>query len=187
MIKYKELMEESIKIHKDEETGEVRKITTTFLTSTNIGKIIDLLECEVKIYRDLFNYIEQLNGQKLPIEFYYKCFLFAELFWGGKITEQIVPTMYSFTNDRNMYSTNLNPSVYVILRQRYIDLNLQGNSTYNAIFKYTRGMRISYYSEPLANRLGYHQSDVAGQSIDILLPKDLSTPHSTAVLRFLVS
>ena len=187
MIKYKELMEESVKIHKDEETGEVRKITTTFLTSANIGKIIDLLECEVKIYRDLFNYIEQLNGQKLPIEFYYKCFLFAELFWGGKITEQIVPTMYSFTNDRNMYSTNLNPSVYVILRQRYIDLNLQGNSTYNAIFKYTKGMRISYYSEPLANRLGYHQSDVSGQSIDILLPKDLSAPHSTAVLRFLVS
>ena len=187
MIKYKEMMEESVKIHKDEETGEVKKITTTFLTSANIGKIIDLLECEVKIYRDLFNYIEQLNGQKLTIEFYYKCFLFAELFWGGKITEQIVPTMYSFTNDRNMYSTNLNPSVYVILRQRYIDLNLQGNSTYNAIFKYTKGMRISYYSEPLANRLGYHQSDVSGQSIDILLPKDLSTPHSTAVLRFLIS
>ena len=104
MIKYKEMMEESIKIHKDEETGDVRKITTTFLTSTNIGKIIKLLECEVKIYKDLFNYIEQLNGQKLPIEFYYKCFLFAELFWGGKITEQIVPIMYSFTNDRNMYS-----------------------------------------------------------------------------------
>ena len=187
MIKYKEMMEESIKIHKDEETGDVRKITTTFLTSANIGKIIKLLECEVKIYKDLFNYIEQLNGQKLPIEFYYKCFLFAELFWGGKITEQIVPTMYSFTNDRNMYSTNLNPSVYVILRQRYIDLNLQGNSTYNAIFKYTKGMRISYYSEPLANRLGYHQSDVAGQSIDVLLPKDLSSPHSTAVLRFLIS
>ena len=187
MIKYKEMMEESIKLHKDEETGEVRKITTTFLTTANIGKIINLLECEVKIYNYLFNYIEQLNGQKLPIEFYYKCFLFAELFWGGKITEQIVPTMYSFTNDRNMYSTNLNPSVYVILRQRYIDLNLQGNSTYNAIFKYTKGMRISYYSEPLANRLGYHQSDVSGQSIDILLPKDLGAPHSTAVLRFLIS
>ena len=187
IIKYKEMMEESVKIHKDEETGEVRKITTTFLTSANIGKIIKLLECEVKIYKDLFNYIEQLNGQKLPIEFYYKCFLFAELFWGGKITEQIVPTMYSFTNDRNMYSTNLNPSVYVILRQRYIDHNLQGNSTYNAIFKYTKGMRISYYSEPLANRLGYHQSDVHGQSIDILLPKDLSSSHSTAVLRFLIS
>ena len=187
MIKYKEMMEESVKIHKDEETGEVRKITTTFLTSANIGKIINLLECEVKIYRDLFNFIEQLHGHKLPIEFYYKCFLFAELFWGGKITEQIVPTMYSFTNDRNMYSTNLNPSVYVILRQRYIDLNLQGNSTYNAIFKYTRGMRISYYSEPLANRLGYHQSDVHGQSIDILLPKELSSSHATAVLRYLVS
>ena len=95
--------------------------------------------------------------------------------------------MYSFTNDRNMYTTNLNPSVYVILRQRYIDLNLQGNSTYNAIFKYTKGMRISYYSEPLANRLGYHQNDVSGQSIDILLLKDLGGPHSTAVLRFLIS
>ena len=187
IIKYKELIEESIKIHKDEETGEIRKITTSFLTSSNIGKILKLLENEVEIYKDLFDYIEQLNGQKLPIEFYYKCFLFAELFWGGKITEQIVPTMYSFTNDRNMYSTNLNPSVYFILRQRYADLNLQGNSTYNAIFKYTKGMRIEYYSEPLANRLGFHQSDVVKQNIDVLLPKDLGAPHNTAVLRFLIS
>ena len=187
MIKYKELIEESIKIHKDEETGEIKKITTSFLTTSNIGKILNLLENEVEIYKDLFNYIEQLNGQKLPIEFYYKCFLFAELFWGGKITEQIVPTMYSFTNDRNMYSTNLNPSVYYILRQRYVDLNLQGNSTYNAIFKYTKGMVIEYYSEPLANRLGYHQSDVVKQNIDVLLPKDLGAPHNTAVLRFLIS
>ena len=187
IIKYKELIEESIKIHKDEETGEIKKITTAFLTTSNIGKILKLLENEVEIYKDLFDYIEQLNGQKLPIEFYYKCFLFAELFWGGKITEQIVPTMYSFTNDRNMYSTNLNPSVYFILRQRYIDLNLQGNSTYNAIFKYTKGMRIEYYSEPLANRLGYHQGDVVKQNIDVLLPKDLGAPHNTAVLNFLIS
>ena len=187
IIKYKELIEESIKIHKDEETGEIRKITTSFLTTSNIGKILNLLEIEVEIYKDLFDYIEQLNGQKLPIEFYYKCFLFAELFWGGKITEQIVPTMYSFTNDRNMYSTNLNPSVYFILRQRYVDLNLQGNSTYNAIFKYTKGMCIEYYSEPLANRLGYHQSDVVKQNIEVLLPKDLGAPHNTAVLRFLIS
>ena len=187
IIKYKELMEESIKIHKDEETGEIKKITTSFLTTSNIGKILKLLEIEVEIYKDLFDYIEQLNGQRLPIEFYYKCFLFAELFWGGKITEQIVPTMYSFTNDRNMYSTNLNPSVYFILRQRYVDLNLQGNSTYNAIFKYTKGMCIEYYSEPLANRLGYHQSDVIKQNIDVLLPKDLGAPHNTAVLRFLIS
>jgi len=187
IIKYKELIEESIKIHKDEETGEIKKITTAFLTTSNIGKILTLLENEVEIYKDLFDYIEQLNGQKLPIEFYFKCFLFAELFWGGKITEQIVPTMYSFTNDRNMYSTNLNPSVYLILRQRYVDLNLQGNSTYNAIFKYTKGMCIEYYSEPLANRLGFHQSDVVKQNIDILLPKDLGAPHNTAVLRFLIS
>ena len=187
IIKYKELIEESIKIHKDEETGEIRRITTSFLTTSNIGKILKLLEIEVEIYKDLFDYIEQLNGQRLPIEFYYKCFLFAELFWGGKITEQIVPTMYSFTNDRNMYSTNLNPSVYFILRQRYVDLNLQGNSTYNAIFKYTKGMCIEYYSEPLANRLGFHQSDVVKQNIDVLLPKDLGAPHNTAVLRFLIS
>ena len=187
IIKYKELIEESIKLHKDEDTGEIKKITTSFLTTENIGKILKILENEVEIYKDLFDYIEQLNGQKLPIEFHYKCFLFAELFWGGKITEQIVPTMYSFTNDRNMYSTNLNPSVYFILRQRYIDLNLQGNSTYNAIFKYTKGMCIEYYSEPLANRLGFHQIDVIKQNVEVLLPKDLAAPHNTAVLRFLIS
>ena len=48
-------------------------------------------------------------------------------------------------------------------------------------------MCIEYYSEPLANRLGFHQSDVVKQNIDVLLPKDLGAPHNTAVLRFLIS
>ena len=40
IIKYKELIEETIKMRKDEETGEIRKITTSFLTTSNIGKIL---------------------------------------------------------------------------------------------------------------------------------------------------
>lgn len=57
--------------------------------------------------------------------------------------EKNVKTMQSFTNDRNVDNTYLNPCIYLTLRQKYVDLRMQGNSTYNAIFKYTKS--IEYY------------------------------------------
>ena len=186
-MKKKNLVEESSKIKKNEESQEILFIDFIYLDSKRIEEIIKSLKTETNLNKKIFEEISQLKTSKLPMEFYYKIFIFCETFWEGKIDEKILPTFYSFTNDHNLYSTTINPNIFILLRQRYIDLNNQGLSQYYSIFKYCKGMTINYFSEPLSQMLGYLQSDLIDNNIDILLPNDISKPHNNLVLHYLIT
>jgi hypothetical protein len=186
ILKIKESIEESIKIVKDEDSGEIKSIRSGYLKTKVLGHIIDILDSEAKIFKSLIIHIEELKGRKLPYCIYYKSFLFVDLFMGGKMSEDLIPVMYSFTNDRNLYSTDVNPTVYIILRQRYLEKFAKENSNHTIIFKYTRGMRITYFSDPCASKLGYKQKELKGENIEVLLPKSIAGHHSTCVLRYLI-
>ena len=186
ILRIKENIEESIKITKDEETGEVKAIKSNYLKTKVLGEVIKILKLEKKLFHSLTANIEELKGRKLPYCIYYKSFLFIDLFMGGKMPENLIPVLYSFTNDRNLYNSQINPSVYIILRQRYLERFTRENSNHTLIFKYTKGMRITYFSDPLASKLGYVQKELKGQNIEVLLPKSLTQCHSTCVLRHLI-
>ena len=187
LMKKKNLVEESSKIKKNEESGEILWIDFVFLDTKNIEGIIKDLKDETNLNIKIFEEISELKTSKLPMEFYYKIFTFCETFWEGKIDEKILPTFYSFTNDHNLYSSVINPNIFILIRQRYIDLNNQGLSQYYCIFKYTKGMTISYFSEPLSQTLGYLQSDLIDNNIDILFPNDICKPHNNLVLHYLIT
>ena len=186
ILKIKESIEESIKIIKDEDSGEIKSIKSGYLKTKILGNIIDILKEEAQVFKSLILNIEELKGRKLPYCIYYKSFLFIDLFMGGKMTEDLIPVMYSFTNDRNLYSLEVNPTVYIILRQRYLEKFSKENSNHTIIFKYTKGMRITYFSDPLASKLGYKQKELKGENLEVLLPKPIANCHSTCVLRFLL-
>ena len=186
ILKIKEGIEESIKIVKDEDSGEIKSIKSGYLKTKVLGNIIDILDSEAKIFKSLILHIEELKGRKLPYCIYYKSFLFVDLFMGGKMSEDLIPVMYSFTNDRNLYSTDVNPTVYIILRQRYLEKFAKENSNHTIIFKYTRGMRITYFSDPCASKLGFKQKELKGENIEVLLPKSIASCHSACVLRYLI-
>ena len=193
VIKHKGEFEDTTKIIHNEETNEITHIKIPFLNSANIEKIINRLIKENKSNKEILNELTNLKSTKLPIVFYYKCFLFCEIFWEGKIKDEIVPSLYGFTNDRNLYSNVLNQNLFILLRQRYIDTNshLSNQKTkspiYYSIFKYTKGMIIHYFSESLAQYLGYLQEDIINKDISVLLPEELYNAHSKIVLRHLIS
>ena len=186
ILKIKESIEESIKVVKDEDSGEIKLIKSGFLKTKILGNIIDILKSEATIFKSLIINIEELKGRKLPYCIYYKSFLFIDLFMGGKMYEDLIPVMYSFTNDRNLYSIEVNPTVYIILRQRYLEKFAKENSNHTIIFKYTKGMRLTYFSDPLASKLGYRQKELKGENLEVLLPKSIASCHSTCVLRYLL-
>jgi hypothetical protein len=84
ILKIKECIEESIKIEKDEDSGEIKSIRSGYLKTKVLGNIIDILDSEAKIFKSLIFHIEELKGRKLPYCIYYKSFLFVDLFMGGK-------------------------------------------------------------------------------------------------------
>ena len=186
IAKYKEMFEDSAKIQKNEETGVVSSININFLNSKNIDKIINLLKKETILNEKMKEKIISIKS-KLPIEFYYKCFLFYKTFLEGKLDEKIVSILYSFTNDRNLYSTKINPNIFILLRQRYIESINNDTTVYYTIFNFSKGTIISFYSEALAYKLGYSHNELIGQNIDILLPKQIAKLHDYAVLHYLIA
>ena len=104
----------------------------------------------------------------------------------GKIDEKLIPIFYSFTKDHNIYSTKINPNIFILLRQRYIELNNNDQNLFYCIFKYSKGMTISYFSEPLAQILGYLQSELIDSDINILMPNEISKPHNNLILHYLI-
>ena len=187
IMKKKNLVEESTKVKRNEDTGEIMWIDFIFLDIKNIETIIKNLKVETNLNGKIFDEISELKTTKLPMEFYYKMFIFCETFWEGKIDDKIMPTFYSFTNDHNLFSSTINPNILILLRQRYIDLNNQNLSKYYCIFKFSKGMTISYFSEPLSQYLGYLQSDLIDNNINILLPNDLSKPHNNLLSHYLIT
>ena len=76
IIKKRNIVEESTKFQKVEDTGEILSINFTYLTEDKIEEIIKTLKYESNLYRDLYREINNLKTKKFPIEFYYKVFLF---------------------------------------------------------------------------------------------------------------
>ena len=187
VVKKRNIMEESVKFKKFEDTGEIINIDFTYLNEKQIEEIIKILKLETNLNKDLIKEIEGLKSSKLPMEFYYKIFLFWDSFMEGKINEKLIPTFYSFTRDHNLYSCNINPNIFLLLRQRYIELNKNEVNLYYLIFKYAKGMTISYFSEPLAQLMGYLQSELIDNDIDILMPNELLKPHNNMLMHYLIT
>ena len=187
IIKKRNIVEESVKFKKLEDTGEILSIDFTYLTDDKIEEIIKTLKEETKLNKDLFKEIGDLKTSKFPMEFYYKIFLFWDTFLEGKIDEKLIPIFYSFTKDHNLFSTNINPNIFILLRQRYMELNKNEANLYYCIFRYSKGMTISYFSEPLAQLLGYLQSELINKDIEILMPNEISKPHDNMLLHYLIT
>ena len=186
IIKKRNIIEESVKFKKIEDTGEILSINFTYLTEDKIEEIIKILKSETELNNDLYKEMNNLKTSKFPMEFYYKIFLFWQTFMEGKIEEKLIPIFYSFTKDHNLYSININPNIFIVLRQRYLELNNHAQNLYYCIFKYSRGMIISYFSEPLAQKLGYLQSELINSDIDILMPKEISKSHNNLLKNYLI-
>ena len=187
ILKMKEQFEQGIKFKRDAESGEILSVRNDFLTSSQLTNIIDILTKERHIHHVIINLFMKLEGKKLSLEFYYKCFVFVELFTGGKITEKLVPILYSFTNDRNLYSSNLNPSVFIVLKSRYMENFSKNLSKHTMIFTFSEGLRITYFSEQLSYLLKFKQEELLKQNIAVLFPDALVKPHNNLVLSYLIN
>ena len=80
LVKYKEAMEETIQLEKDE-NNDIKKITSSFLSSKNINKIKNILLGEFMLKKSFLKYLIKIDANKIPFEMIYKCVLFSDLFF----------------------------------------------------------------------------------------------------------
>ena len=188
IIKHKENYENSTNIKMDEIYNEIKYISSPYLNKNIINEILNFFSIEILYTSDIKKYLYDLEeyNKLLPYEFLYKIFLFVDYFWDGKIPDKLINIFYSFTTNRNLYSLTINPEIYNILENRYINYFNYGKNKYYLLFKYTKGIKISYASESLTRKLNYRQSDLINKNIEVLLVNDLVEPHENIVKHFFI-
>ena len=185
VLKFKENMEETVEIVKDE-NNEILKIKSYYLSTKNLSNIINILLGEIDMNNNLISYLKTLDPNKIPVSLIYKCFLFAELFLCGKLPKEVMSLMYSFSNERNLYTEKIQPGALAKIKNKYIEKHVNGKNFY-IIFKFNNGMNIHYFDEVLSKKLGFIQKDLLGFGIEKILPKDIIIPHEHAVIRYLIN
>jgi len=186
LIKYKENMEESVQLVKDE-NNDIIKITSYFLTTRNLRYIIKILLGEFQLNKNLKFYLRSLDTSKIPVDIIYKCILFCELFLCGKIPNEILVLMNAINPGINIYTPRIQPNTLIKIEESYREKHLQDNSNYYIIFKFSNGINIHYFDESLSKKLEYSQKDLLKSPLDKIIPKEFKIPHNCCVIRYLIN
>ena len=186
LIKYKENLEETIQIKKDE-NNEITEITSYFLTTKNLSNIMKILLGEFNLNTNLIKYLKKLDANKVPIEIIYKCLLFSELFLCGKIPEEIISSLFSINSEINLYSPKVQQNILLSIEELYIKRHVIQNPYYYLIFKFSNGVNIHYFDEALSKKLGFSQKELLNSSFDKIMPKELRIPHNSAMIKHLIN
>ena len=188
IIKHKDNYENSTVIKMDEIYNEIKYISSPYLDKKILNEILDFLSIESIYTSDINKYLSDLekSNKKLTYEFLYKIFLFVDYFWIGKIPDKLINIFYSFTSNRNIYTTDINPEIYQILEKKYKETFKNSHRKYYILFKFTNNTKISYVSESLTRILSFKQSDLINNDIDALFIQDLIEPHNNIIKHFFI-
>ena len=188
IIKHKDNYENSAVIKMDEIYNELKYISAPYLNEKLLREILDFLSIEITYTSDIDRYLYDLKeyNKILTYEFLYKIFLFVDYFWIGQIPDKLMDIFYSFTSNRNLYSTEINPDIYIILEKKIESIFNHSNKKFYILFKYTKNIKISYVSESLSRKLFFKQSELINNDIDVLFIKDLIEPHNNIIKYFFI-
>ena len=179
ILNHKDNYEASTVVKLDEVFNDIKFIISPYLTTVILNQLLQFLSLENMYTTYIEKDLKQLEefSRNLRYEFLYKIFLFADFFWNGKIPEQLVNIFYVFNTEHFIYNTEINQHIYPLLENKYSEFANNPENKYFLLFKYTKGIKISYVSEILARILNYKQIELINNDLGILLIRELVQPH----------
>ena len=188
IIKHKDNYENSTIIEISETFNDIKSINSPYLNRNILDKIIRFLIREIEYTTDIQKFLFDLEeyNKFLSYEFLYKLFLFVDLFWNGIIPDKLFKIFYSFSQNKNLFNSHINPEIYLFLEEKHNKLMITGKRKYYLLFKYTKDMKISYISESLIQKLKYKKTNIINHEIDSILIKELSISHENAVKYYFI-
>ena len=201
ILKYKNIFEESISFHYDENNENIISAKYDFLNKisnienkqnenkTNLYYIINLLQKEKLYYYNLNHSIDEFEIIKdMPIFIIFKFYLFYDIIEGRKIPDNIANKLYSLVEKKiNLNNNCITKEEYVLLKNKYNEQNNEKDSKYFSIFEYKKELRTKYFSEALALKLGYKQKDIINKKIDRLMPKEFYESHQNLMKQKMIA
>ena len=150
---------------------------------TNLYNILYLLKEEYNSYRNIINSINKIDiKREMPIFIIFKYFLFFDLYWGGKVSEQISNKLYAILNKNR----DNNKNEYLILKKKFNEENNKIDSKAYLLVEFKKDLRTKYFTESGALKLGYQQKDIINEKIDILMPSSFCKSHQNTIKQLLI-
>ena len=155
---------------------------------TFLYNVIYLLNNEKFHHEQIINAVKEMDDTKVvPAFLIFKYFLFYDLFFGQIPSEIAIKLYFSLTKKTNMYNGNVNGHDYYILKRRYNEENNRKDSKVYLIFEFKKEMRTKFFSENAALKLGYKQTDVINEKINVLLPNSFYKSHLNVIKQIIVN
>ena len=188
IITHKDNYENSTIAQINEIDNEIKDLSSPYLNKKIITKLLKFVSKENIYTSNITKYLNDLEeyNKYLSYEFLYKIFLFVDFFWNKKIPDKLLNIFYAFTSNHNLYSTEINSEIYLILETKLKQLLISGQKKYFILFKYTDNLKISFISESLIQKLNYNKKNVVHKEIGVLLINDLIIPHNNAIKNFFI-
>ena len=212
LLKYKSIFEDSLTFKYDENNENIISVNIKFFEQKNIDNldeepknnqkkantnssshknnlylIIYLLKKNQFYYQNLIDSIFKLDIKKgIPIFVIFKYFLFFDIFENRKIPEKIANKLYGFLSYSKVNNKSITKKEISILKKRYYDENNKKGSENYIMFEFKRDLRIKYFEENAALKLGFKQIDLINEKIDVLMPKSFCSSHQNAINHLII-
>ena len=189
VIKYKDNYENSNIVKFNEIINEIKYISSPFLNKQNLKQIIDYLSSDEIFTSYIKKYLYELkefNYKLLSYEFLYKVFLFIDFFWNGKIPNNLMEILYSFTSNRSIYNIMINPEIFQLLEYNYYESLNYNKKQHYLLLKYTKNLKISYISELLSHILKFNKSELINNELNSIIVKDMIPFHENVIKEYYI-
>ena len=156
--------------------------------SSKLYYIIHLLNNEQLYHNNIINFIKIMNlFNDIPAFMIFKYYLFYDIFEGGEIPQEISNKLYSsIVINKTIDNNKITRKIYSLLKLRYNEQNNKNDSKFFSIYEYKRELRIKYFNEECAQRLGFKQKDIINEKIDVLMPKEFCKSHQNIIKKLFI-
>ena len=214
ILKYNNIFENSINFKYDENLDKIisvkinffkeKRIIKEFYSNNDIKKIKNLENPKIKdnlyiiiyLLKQEFLYFQKIKDsiskmdiiKYIPIFMVFKYYLFFDFFLGGKMPIDFGKKLYIYLmNNVSVYDGKIRPNEYIILKKRYIEENNKINSYFYSMFEFKKEIRIKYFSENAALKLGYSQNNLINEKMDILMPNGFFKSHQKTLKNVIIN
>lgn len=175
--------ENSIKIMTDPDTKELLSVSSIFLNRKSIQKVMKLLFLITKKDKEIISILLKNADKTQTADFYYLVYLYFSIF-DNKIPNKIKNSFSKL--DIGETFVHFSDDKIGMQLEKYLDKYLLANSCLNeVILKFSKGIKIKYFSSNLCNSLGFSSLSIVGEDFNSLLPKNLKDLHTKAMYNFI--
>ena len=185
IINIKDSIESTLKFDHDEDTNEIIKITSKYLTKKACIKFATLLNKQQQLYLEIKNFACNLEYNQSNLQYYFIVFIFFRIF--RVRIPNILLTKFSKLSVNNEYSYGTSEKEAIrqferILSNFFKKLN---NNTYHIIIKCKKNMIIKSISSQLVNFLNFKTEHLLDEPLDTIFPPFFKTIHNKCMISYL--